>query len=209
MSKSYLKVVNIPLNKKKHTSMLMDEIITQMQHVTINNPTIIGQILKTWKENIKKNDIMYFANLCDRCLEVPYLQLDNEFYCLLGRYASPTTYALLIQINNKMCEVNETTLEGIAQGDNHNLFDYLTAFGNFDKKLFNYNVIQQYTLSLVENQAYNTIRSLIRVIGSCHDKQLIIQFVTTLQKSIGQVIEQGDENMINIVMHGIKDLMKY
>lgn len=141
-----------------------------------------------------------------------YLQLDDEFYYLLGKYASPPIYTILknsefLDSFTKVCiqrQMHLQVLEGIASSDNHQLFDHLVCMNEFIR--ITYSDIHQYTLSLLENKAHNVMTSLIETISRYGEQQLKHEFISKIKVNMSHVIEQHDSRMIAIILRGIQQL---
>jgi hypothetical protein len=194
---------------RKHNSSTLIETITHvMNSMTISHDVVSP--LTTWKQKIKDNDILYFVNLAKeftsgRFLMQKEVQFDSEFFYMIGKYASPALYTLLANIN-----IFETTdnlrhiLEGIAHIDNHYLFKHMIEINTLTK--FHCESICQYTTSLIENSAYNTMRLLLSSVSKYCLPQFKIEFVEYIKLNMSRVIDNRDSRMLTIFTEWLMSL---
>ncbi len=217
-----MKPITKPLKKRGQTSNtdtdILEEITRSFGKVSIDNKQA-NNVLAEWKQHVSKNDVFYFIYLTNEFAKGRLLlsatqsvQLDEEFFYMLGKYASPPIYTLLknsefLDTFTKVStqkQMDLQMLEGVASSDNHQLFDHLVAMNEFIR--LTYNDIHQYILSILDNKAYYTMTSLIETIYRYGDKQLQNEFVSKIKGNMSRVIEQYDSRMIAIIMKGIKQL---
>jgi hypothetical protein len=220
-----MKLIAKPLKKRsqKSNTDILDEITRSFGKVSIDtnaSNTTADDILSEWKIHIKENDVLYYIHLTNEFAKgrllssatTQSLQLDDEFYYLLGKYASPPIYTILknsefLDSFTKVCiqrQMHLQILEGIASNDNHQLFDHLVCMNEFIR--ITYSDIHQYTLSLLENKAHNTMTSLIQTISRYGEQQLKHEFISKVKVNMSRVIEQYDSRMIAIILRGIQQL---
>ncbi len=210
---SFLKSKGKVLKKKSLVSSnALENLTRQLNSVSLaHNESNSHSVLIEWKQNIKDNNVLYFLNLTNQFaqgqLSSRLKNFDEEFFYTLGKYASPSIYTLLK--NSDILEQfdNPTTLhilEGIASSDNHHLFVHMVNLRDFN--CITHNDIHQYSLSLMESKAYNTMRCLIETINTYASQQLKTEFVEKIKSNMSRVIEQFDSRMIAIIMQGIKHI---
>ena len=221
-----MKPITKPLKKRGQTSNtdtdILAEITRSFGKVSIDNNvsnTQANNIISEWKRHVKENDVFYFIYLTNEFAKGRLLlsatqsvQLDEEFFYMLGKYASPPIYTILknsefLDTFTKVStqkQMDLQMLEGVASSDNHQLFDHLVTMNEFIR--ITYSDIHQFTLSLLENKAYYTMTSLIDTIFRYGDKQLKDEFMSKIKGNMSRVIEQYDSRMISIIMKGIQQL---
>lgn len=215
-----MKPITKPLKKRGQTSNsdILAEITRSFGKVSIDNKQT-DDVLSEWKRHVKENDVLYFIYLTNELAKGRLLlsatesvQLDEEFFYMLGKHASPPIYTILKNSEFLDAFTKQSTqkqmdlqiLEGLASSDNHQLFDHLVAMNEFIR--LTYSDIHQYVLSILENKAYYTMTSLIDTIHRYGDKQLKHEFVSKAKANMSRVIEQYDSRMISIIMKGIQQL---
>lgn len=209
--------------KRRTNNSPLDEITRNLSKVSITSKSIqskhskeqhIDNILTEWKQHIKDNEVFYFLSLTNQIAKGKLSatpQLDSEFFYMLGKYASPPIYNLLKNsefldtFGSKIMHSHLYIFEGIAVGDNHHMFDHLVDLNEF--RHLTHNDVQQYALSLLELNAYNTMESLIYTITKRGDNQLKCEFVTKIKANMSRVIEKYDSRMISIIMNGLKKIV--
>jgi len=219
-----MKPIAKPLKKRGQTSNtdILAEITRSFGKVSIDNNvsnTQANDVLTEWKRHLKENDVFYFIYMTNEFAKGRLLlsgtqsvQLDEEFFYMLGKYASPPIYTILknsefLDTFTKMStqkQMDLQILEGVASSDNRQLFDHLVAMNEFIR--LTYSDIHQCSLSLLENKAYYTMTSLIETICRYGDQQLKHEFVSKIKGNMSRVIEQYDSRMIAIIMKGIQQL---
>lgn len=219
---TFMKCVAKTLKRKSYGShSSIDELTRQLEQVSIEFSTTANVIVNEMKTKIKENDVLYFLNLTNHyakgrliTLNSTSINLDIEFFYILGKYASPSIYTLLsnsgmIDIFNtsiRKHEVNLYILEGIASSDNNHLLVHMFNLNEF--KSITYNDISQHVMSVIEHKAYNTMTSLIDLISNCGSQELKNEFILTSKRNMSHVLEQYDSRMISIIMKGLQKLTK-